>query len=107
MRQKLIRTIETCAFSGRHGASKVVSVPIDNDCGEQIEARQTVVLSLGGSITDFALTPDAQSVFQGMMRLAFVQAVTDCRSYRWIARDLGINKNTVLEIMKRHRENAL
>ncbi len=36
-----------------------------------------------------------------------VQAVTDGRSYRWIARDLGINKNTVLEIMKRHREKAL
>ncbi len=36
-----------------------------------------------------------------------IQAVTDGRSYRWIARDLGINKNTVLEIMKRHREKAL
>lgn len=74
MRQKLMRTIETCVFSGRHGASKVVSVPIDNDCGEQIETCHTVVLSLGGSVTDFALTADAQSVFQGMMRLAFVQA---------------------------------
>jgi putative DNA-invertase from lambdoid prophage Rac len=36
-----------------------------------------------------------------------IQAVTDGRSYRWIARDLGINKNTVLEIMKRHREKPL
>ena len=36
-----------------------------------------------------------------------IQAVTDGRSYRWIARDLGINKNTVLEIMKRHCENSL
>ena len=36
-----------------------------------------------------------------------IQAVTDGRSYRWIARDLGINKNTVLEIMKRHRQKAL
>lgn len=36
-----------------------------------------------------------------------IQAVTDGRSYRWIARDLGINKNTVLEIMKRHREISL
>jgi len=35
-----------------------------------------------------------------------IQAVTDGRSYRWIARDLGINKNTVLEIMKRHREKT-
>lgn len=36
-----------------------------------------------------------------------IQAVTDGRSYRWIAHDLGINKNTVLEIMKRHREKPL
>ena len=33
------------------------------------------------------------------------QAVADGRSYRWIARDLGLSKNTVLEIMKRHRES--
>lgn len=34
-----------------------------------------------------------------------IQAVSEGRSYRWIARDLGISKNTVLNIMKRHREN--
>ena len=33
-------------------------------------------------------------------------AVEEGRSYRWIARDLGISKNTVLSIVKRHRENA-
>jgi DNA invertase Pin-like site-specific DNA recombinase len=36
-----------------------------------------------------------------------VQAVADGRSYRWIARDLGISKNTVLEIMKRQRQSSL
>ena len=35
-----------------------------------------------------------------------IQAVAEGRSYRWIARDLGISKNTVLDIMKRHRENS-
>ena len=34
-------------------------------------------------------------------------AVAEGRSYRWIARDLAISKNTVLEIMKRHRQSAL
>ncbi len=29
--------------------------------------------------------------------------ITDGRSYRWIARDLGISKNTVNEIVKRNR----
>lgn len=28
------------------------------------------------------------------------------RSYRWIARDLGISKNTVADIVRRHRSNA-
>ena len=34
-----------------------------------------------------------------------IQAVSEGRRYRWIARDLGISKNTVLNIIKRHREN--
>ena len=34
-----------------------------------------------------------------------IQAVSEVRSYGWIARDLGINKNTVLDIVKLHREN--
>lgn len=33
--------------------------------------------------------------------------VEEGRSYRWIARDLGISKNTVGDIVKRHRENRL
>jgi len=33
-------------------------------------------------------------------------AVEEGRSYRWIARDLGISKNTVLDIVKRHRALA-
>lgn len=36
-----------------------------------------------------------------------LQAVEEGRSYRWIARDLGISKNTVLDIMKRQRQNSL
>ncbi|MDJ1241538.1 DNA resolvase, partial [Escherichia coli] len=28
------------------------------------------------------------------------------RSYRWIARELGISKNTVTDIVQRHRANA-
>ena len=33
-----------------------------------------------------------------------LQAVSEGRSYRWIARDLGISKNTVLDIVKRRRQ---
>lgn len=35
-----------------------------------------------------------------------IAAVAEGRSYRWIARDLGISKNTVLDIVKRARESA-
>lgn len=35
-----------------------------------------------------------------------LQAVSEGRSYRWIARDLGISKNTVTDIVKRHRQTA-
>lgn len=33
-----------------------------------------------------------------------LKAVGEGRSYRWIARDLGISKNTVVDIVKRHRQ---
>ncbi len=36
-----------------------------------------------------------------------VQAVADGRSYRWIAHDLKISKNTVLDIVKRSRPKTL
>lgn len=36
-----------------------------------------------------------------------LQAIEEGRSYRWIARDLGISKNTVTDIVRRHRQNAL
>lgn len=36
-----------------------------------------------------------------------IQAVEEGRSYRWIARDLGISKNTVLGIMQRQKENSI
>ena len=35
-----------------------------------------------------------------------IAAVAEGRSYRWIARELAISKNTVLEIMKRYRKSA-
>jgi putative DNA-invertase from lambdoid prophage Rac len=32
-----------------------------------------------------------------------IAAVAEGRSYRWIARDLGLSKNTVLDVVKRNR----
>jgi DNA invertase Pin-like site-specific DNA recombinase len=36
-----------------------------------------------------------------------IEAVGAGRSYRWIAHDLAISKNTVMNIVKRYRENPL
>ena len=36
-----------------------------------------------------------------------IEAVGAGRSYRWIAHDLAISKNTVMGIVKRYRENPL
>lgn len=36
-----------------------------------------------------------------------LSAIDEGRSYRWIARDLGISKNTVSDIVKRSREKCL
>ena len=35
-----------------------------------------------------------------------LNAIADGRSYRWIVRDLGISKNTVTDIVKRHRPSG-
>jgi DNA invertase Pin-like site-specific DNA recombinase len=35
-----------------------------------------------------------------------LQAIEDGRSYRWIARDLCISKNTVTDIVRRNRDRA-
>jgi putative DNA-invertase from lambdoid prophage Rac len=35
-----------------------------------------------------------------------LELIEEGRSYRWIARDLAISKNTVGDIVKRHRQNA-
>ena len=59
---------------GGHGLTEVLGVPIDDDGGEQVETGHAIVLTLGGTVADFALLPDAQGVFKGVMGLAFVQA---------------------------------
>lgn len=73
MRQKIGRAVQACTATGRYSLTKVLGVPIDNDGGKQVEASHAIVLALGRAVADFALASDAQSVFQGMVRLALVQ----------------------------------
>ena len=41
----------------------------------------------------------------GRLAPKVLNAIDGGRSYRWVARDLGISKNTVTDIVKRHRAN--
>ena len=50
------------------------SVPVDDDGGEQIEARDPVVLALGSAVAHLALAADPQGILQRVVRLALVEA---------------------------------
>jgi len=51
-----------------------VCVPVNDDGSEEVQPGHSEVLALGCSITDFTLAPNAQGVFQRMMRFALIQA---------------------------------
>jgi hypothetical protein len=68
--------IETCLLSLGDGLAEMDAVPVDDDGGEQIETGHAIVLSLHRPVSDFALTSDAQGVFESMVRLALVETDT-------------------------------
>lgn len=37
-------------------------MPVDDDCGEQVESRDPGMLALGGSVKDFTLATDTQRI---------------------------------------------
>ena len=49
-------------------------IPVNDDCGEQVESGHAVVLALARAVTDFALASDPQCVLEGVVCLALVQA---------------------------------
>ena len=73
MRQKFGRHIESFASPFGDRVADVDSVPVDDDCGEQVEASNPVMLPFGGAVTDFALAADAQRILESMVSLALVE----------------------------------
>ena len=61
------------ASSLSYRLAQTESIPVDNDGGNQVELGHAVVWAFAGAIAEFALTADAQGVFQGVMGLARVQ----------------------------------
>ncbi len=54
--------------------AELFCVPVDDDGGEEVETRHAVMLTFRGAVADFALSPDTQGVFEGVVSLTFVQA---------------------------------
>lgn len=51
----------------------MIRVPIYDDRGQQVQACHPVVLTFSSAVPDFTLSANAKCVFQGVMRLTFVQ----------------------------------
>ena len=66
--------VQTLTFSACDGLAEVLCVPINYDCGEQVQPCHAEVLGFGGAVADFTLAANAQGVFQSVMGLTLVQA---------------------------------
>ena len=63
--QELRGNAESVALALRDRMAQVKRVPVDHDGGKEVQAGDTEVLAFAGAVTDFALAPDAQGVFEG------------------------------------------
>lgn len=62
MRQEFRSTAQPLTFSLGNSLTNLICVPINDDGGEKVESRHSVMLTLGGSISDFTLTSDPQRI---------------------------------------------
>ncbi len=85
MGEQMIGRVQPFATPGLDGMAEVQGVPVDDDGGEQVEARDPVVLAFGGAVADLALATDAQGVLQRMVRLALVEADLSAALHEGIA----------------------
>lgn len=74
MRQKFGRHIKSFIPALCDCMAEMEGVPVNDDCGEQIESGDAVMLALGGSVTDFTLATDAQRILESVVGLALVEA---------------------------------
>lgn len=74
MRQQLRRHVEPFVSPILDGVAETCSIPVDDDCCEQIQPGDPIMLTFRRSIADFPLATDTQGVLQGVMSLTFVEA---------------------------------
>ena len=75
-------------FALRDSDTKLLCIPEDDDCGEQVQTRDAEVLAFRGAVADFALPPDPQCAFQCMVSLSLVEA------YLWVRLHKGTKPTT-------------
>ena len=68
MRQEVWWAVEPGPAAGGDGVAEMLGIPVDDDGGEQVETRHTVMLPLGSTVADFTLPPDTQGVLEGVVR---------------------------------------
>lgn len=73
MRQQVRRAVQSGPSSLYAGQFEMLCIPIDDDSGEQVEPCHSVVLPLGGPVPNFALSSNAQGIFQRVMGLSLVE----------------------------------
>ena len=64
---------ESVTVALRDSMAEVKRVPANNDGGKEVQAGYAEVLAFGGAVADFALTADAQGVFERVVRFALVE----------------------------------
>lgn len=77
MCQEVGRDVVSFAAAIGDGEAEMLGIPIDDDRGEEIQSGHAEVLAFGGTIADFTLAADAESVLQSVMGLALVQTDLD------------------------------
>ena len=67
MGQKVGRHVNPFVPSLCDGMAEMNGIPIDDDCCQEVEAGDPVVLPLRRTITDFTLATDAERILEGMV----------------------------------------
>lgn len=74
MRQKFRWHIKSFISALCDRLAEMEGVPVDDDCGEQVQPGDAVMLALGGAVTDFTLATDTQSILESVVGLVLVEA---------------------------------
>ena len=74
VRKEFDRNLKAGFVPGQDGLAQFQRVPVDDDRGQQVEASDSVMLTLFGSVAQFAALVEVDGALQGLMGLTLVQS---------------------------------